>query len=59
MKGKDLRKLASNVTNELKTCDDTKKRWWELIIDVSLTQVLKADKKAQKKCPPFAISVFF
>ena len=26
MKGKDLRKLASNATDELKTCDDTKKR---------------------------------
>ena len=26
MKSKDLRKLASNGTNELKTCDDTKKR---------------------------------
>ena len=26
MKRKDLRKLASNATDELKTCDDTKKR---------------------------------
>ena len=26
MKGKDLRKFASNATDELKTCD-TKKRW--------------------------------
>ena len=27
MKGKDLRKLTSNETDELKTCEDTKKRW--------------------------------
>ena len=26
MKREDLRKLASNATDELKTCDDTKKR---------------------------------
>ena len=31
MKRKDLRKLASNATDELKTCDDTKKRWCELV----------------------------
>ena len=34
MKRKDLRKLASNATDELKTCDDTKRRWSELIIDI-------------------------
>ena len=34
MKRKDLRKLASNATDELKTFDDTKKRWCELIIDI-------------------------
>ena len=33
MDKKDVRKLASNATDELKTCDDTKKRWCELIID--------------------------
>ena len=33
-KRKDLRKLASNATEELKTCDDTKKKWCELIIDI-------------------------
>ena len=27
-------KLASSVADELKTCDDTKKRWCELIIDI-------------------------
>ena len=32
MKGKDLRKLASNATDKLKTFDDTKKRWCELIL---------------------------
>ena len=34
MKRKDLRKLALNATDELKTRDDTKKRWCELIIDI-------------------------
>ena len=33
MKRKDLRKLVSNATDDLKTCDDTKKRWFELITD--------------------------
>ena len=33
MKRKDLRKLVSNATDDLKTCDDTKKRWCELITD--------------------------
>ena len=59
MKRKDLRKLASNATDELKTCDDTKKRWCELIIDIFLTKVLKIDKKVEEKRPPFKISVFF
>ena len=34
MKRKDLRKLASTASDELETCDDTKKRWCELIIDI-------------------------
>ena len=61
MKRKDLRKLASNATDELKTCDDTKKRCRELIIDVKsfLTKVFTTGKKLQKRRPPFAISVFF
>ena len=33
MRGEDL-KLPSNATNELRTCDDTNKRWCESIIDV-------------------------
>ena len=33
MKRKDLRKLISNATDELRTCGDTKKRWCELIIN--------------------------
>ena len=58
MKRKDLRKLASNATDQLKTCDDTKKRC-EVIIDIILTKVFTTDKKVQKKRPPFTISVFF
>ena len=34
MKRKDLRKLASNATHDLNTCDDTKERWCELIMDI-------------------------
>ena len=56
---KDVRKLASNATDELKTCEDTKKRWCELFIDISFTKVFTTEKKVQKKRRPFAISVFF
>ena len=59
MERKDIRKSASNATDELKTCDDTKKRWCELIIDIFLTKVFTTDKKVQKKRPLFVISVFF
>ena len=59
IKRKDLRKLASNATDELKTCDETKKRWCELIIDIFLTNGFKTDKKVQKKRPLFSVSLFF
>ena len=59
MDRKDVRKLASNATDELKTCDDTKKRWCELFIDISFTKVFTTEKKVQKKRRPFAISGFF
>ena len=59
MKKRHIRKLASNATDELKTWDDAKKKWCGLIIDIFLTKVFKTDKKVQKKCSPFAISVFF
>ena len=59
MKRKDLRKLASNATDELKTCDNTKKRWFQLIIVVFSNKVFKTEKKVQKKYVPFTISVFF
>ena len=58
-KRKDLRKLASNATEELKTCDDTKKKWCELIIDIFFTKVFTTDKKVQKKRPLFVISLLF
>ena len=34
MKRKELRKLSSNATDGLKICDDAKKIWCELIIDI-------------------------
>ena len=52
MKRKDLKKLASNATDELKTCDDTKKRWCELIIDIFLTKVFKQTKRYRKNVFP-------
>ena len=30
----DLRTLALNASDELKTCDNTKERWCELVIDI-------------------------
>ena len=59
MKKKDLKKSASNATDELKTCNGTKKLWCEFIIDIFLTKVFTTDKKVQKKHSPFAISMFF
>ena len=41
--------MGSNATDELKTCDVTKKRWCGLIIDIFLTGVFTTDKKIQKK----------
>ena len=58
MKRKDLRKLASNATDDLKTCCDINKRWCELIIDIFFTKVFKTDKKIQKKRLPFASLMF-
>ena len=52
MKKKDLRKLASNATDELIIMG-------ELIIDIFVTKVFEADKRVQKKCAPFRIPVFF
>ena len=59
MKNKYLKKSSSNETDELKTCDATKKRWCEFIIDVFLNKVFTTDKKVQKKRFPFAISMLF
>ena len=60
MKRKNLRKLASNATDDLKSCDnDTKKRWCGLITDIFLNKLFKTEKKVQKKRPLFQISVFF
>ena len=59
MKRDGLRKLASNATDDLKTCNDTKKGWCELIIDIFLTKVFKIDKNVEKKRPPVTILVFF
>ena len=45
---KDLRNLAPNATDEFKTCDDTEKRWRELIIDIFLLKCLKQTKRYRK-----------
>ena len=51
------RKLASNATDEFKTCDNTKKRWCELVIDKFLTKMIRTDKEIQKKYPPITVSI--
>ena len=58
-KRKDLKKLASDATNELKTCDNTKKKWCEFIIDIfSSTKAMKTDKKCLKQTKRLEISSF-
>ena len=47
MKGKNLRKLASNETDELKTCNGIKKSWCELLLDIFWLKCLK-QKKVEK-----------
>ena len=57
MKRKDLRKLASNATDELKTCD-TKKRWCELIICISSLKCLQQTKRYRKSVLPLRVWYF-
>ena len=59
MNEKKISKKVSKQVKKLKTCNNTKKGWCELIIDIFLTKVFKTDKNVQKKHPPFGISVFF
>ena len=59
MKIKDLRKLSSNTTDELKICDNTYKRWCELMVDLFFTKLFTTDKKLRTQRLSFAISVFF
>ena len=58
MKRTDLRKLASNATDELKTCDDTKKRCCELIIDIFWLRCLKQTKRYRKSVLPLRLRCF-
>ena len=48
MAEKDLRKLTSNATHELKTRDDTEKRWCEIIVDIFWLKCLKQTKRYRK-----------
>ena len=58
MKRKNLRKLLSNATDELKTCDNTKKRWCEFINDIFLTKVFTTDKKGTESVILLQFDVF-
>ena len=54
MKWKDLRKLASNATDELKTCDDTEEKvvWinYRYFFDESVYNRQKGTEKASSLC---------
>ena len=52
MKEKYLKKLPLNATDELKTCNDTKKRWCELVIDIFLLNWLSQIKRYRKSVLP-------
>ena len=58
MKRKDLRKLASNATDQLKTYNDTKKRLCELIIDIFSLKCLKQAKRYRKSVLPLRFRCF-
>ena len=50
--------VAIYYTYELKTCDDTKKRWCELNIDIFWTNYLKQTKRYRKSVLPLRFRCF-
>ena len=55
----DLRKLAAEATNRLFHCEDSVKRWYDLIIDVFYSKVYVEKEKPQKKAPKHIFPIHF
>ena len=56
----DLRKLASVANDRLFTCEDSVKRWYNLIIDIFYTRVYKEKKeKLRKEAPKYTFPIYF
>ncbi len=59
-KQKHLRKLAKESNKRLENCNNSSKRWFDIIIDVYFTKVYKDDKqKKTKKSPKYILPIYF
>ena len=59
-KQKHLRKLAKLANERLDNCNESSKRWLDLIIDTYFTKVYKDDKTAKTKKPPkYVLPIYF
>ncbi len=55
----ELRKLAVEANNRLFGCDDSVKRWYDLIIDVFYTKIYVKTEKSPKKAPKYIFPLYF
>lgn len=55
----NLRKLATEASSLLSSCEDHLKRWYELFIDVFLTKTFKEDKRKPKQAPKYILPIYF
>ena len=59
-KQKHLRKLAKESNKRLDNCDNSSKRWFDIIIDTYFTKVYIDDKKGNtKKSPKYILPIYF
>ena len=59
-KQKHLRKLAKESNKRLDNCDNSSKRWFDIIIDTYFTKVYIDDKKHNtKKSPKYILPIYF
>ena len=59
-KQKHLRILAKESNKRLENCNNSSKRWFDIIIDVYFTKVYKDDKqKKTKKSPKYILPIYF
>ena len=57
---KDLRKLAKESSNRLDTCEESVKRWYDIIKDMYLTKLFaKVKVKPKRKPPKYKIPIHF